>query len=92
MYLTQRQRLLAAIDPSVLERERQDLLEHTRRARLVGSMDAAAERVAFYARRYAADPTSYHRRALERGEHRLSYFTAAAERAGLIRPRKDLAQ
>ena len=91
MYLTRHQRLAAAIDPTVIERERQAVADHQRRVRLLDKLARAAGRVE-QLERYQASGVTLRRRELPDAIHRLEHFTAAAERAGLIRPRKETAQ
>lgn len=89
MYLTLAQRQRAAVDPTVHDQEREDFNAYQRRARLVDQVDRAAARLRELERKAADD---YVRpSALATARHRLDHFTDAAERAGLIRPRKDAA-
>ena len=91
MYLTLAQRRQAVIDPTVHDREREDFNQHQRKARLIERLDRAASRVARLEQREASG--DYVRPgAMGLARHNLEFYTAAAERAGLIRPRKEPAK
>jgi len=88
MYLNRYQRLALPIDPGVAERERQDIAHHQRRARLVDQLDRAAAGVARL-EAMVAEGIKVRKGRMATAANRLAHFTAAAERAGLIRTRKE---
>lgn len=92
MFHTKALRLQATYDPGAVERERLDVLDHQRRARLVDTLDRETAKLLAAERRAVADPTPTNRRALRTARHRVDHFTAAASRAGLLRNRKDTSQ
>lgn len=91
MYISRNLRALAATDPTILERARAAACADQRRDRLLDRINTAAAWIETLDSRTAAG-IKVRRVMRETALHRLQYLTAAAERAGLIAPRKDTAR